>query len=91
MWDLHRGDLSQSLAFGRGIHFCVGAPLARLEGRIAIECLIERVPDIHIAEGEKIIYGEYVRVLSPSRLIVEARLACAVRQARGTRKGILDD
>ncbi|QHC23081.1 cytochrome P450 family protein [Streptomyces sp. GS7] len=33
-------------AFGHGIHFCLGAPLARLEGRIAIRSLLERCPDL---------------------------------------------
>lgn len=34
------------LAFGHGIHFCIGAPLARMEGRIAIRSLLERFPDL---------------------------------------------
>ncbi|MBT2480789.1 cytochrome P450 [Streptomyces sp. ISL-94] len=34
------------LAFGHGIHFCLGAPLARMEGRIAIRSLLERFPDL---------------------------------------------
>ncbi|MEU8434713.1 cytochrome P450 [Streptomyces sp. NPDC029216] len=34
------------LAFGHGLHFCIGAPLARLEGRIAFRGLLERFPDL---------------------------------------------
>ncbi|MGX1880620.1 cytochrome P450 family protein [Streptomyces sp. NPDC055287] len=34
------------LAFGHGLHFCLGAPLARLEGRIAVRSLLERCPDL---------------------------------------------
>ncbi|MFA7764485.1 cytochrome P450 family protein [Streptomyces sp. NRRL S-448] len=34
------------LAFGHGIHFCLGAPLARMEGRIAVRALLERFPDL---------------------------------------------
>lgn len=34
------------LAFGRGIHFCVGAPLARLEGKLALDIMLDRFPDM---------------------------------------------
>jgi cytochrome P450 len=71
-FDIHRGSLSQHLMLGRGLHFCLGAPLARLEGRIALEQLIERVPGIRLAPGEEIKYGDFVRVLSPVELLVEA-------------------
>ena len=40
---------NKHLSFGQGIHYCVGAPLSRLEGTIAINTLIERIPDLQLA------------------------------------------
>jgi cytochrome P450 len=52
-----RLDLSRNpnphFAFGRGIHFCLGAPLARLEGQVAIGSLVHRFPNLHLA-GEPV-------------------------------------
>ncbi|MFI9814707.1 cytochrome P450 [Saccharothrix variisporea] len=41
-------DPNPHLGFGRGIHFCVGAPLARLEGRVAVNALLDRFPGLHV-------------------------------------------
>ncbi|MEU1617092.1 cytochrome P450 [Streptomyces sp. NPDC005722] len=41
-----RRDSRGHVAFGHGLHYCLGAPLARLEGRIAVRALLERCPDL---------------------------------------------
>jgi cytochrome P450 len=46
--DLDRRNIKEHLSFGRGIHSCPGAPLARIEARITLERLFERTADIRI-------------------------------------------
>ena len=43
-------DASAQLALGMGAHFCLGAPLARLEARIALEMLLSRLHDLTLLE-----------------------------------------
>lgn len=40
--------VNDHIAFGKGIHYCLGAPLARLEGEIAINALLQRLPEIRL-------------------------------------------
>lgn len=49
--DLGRAD-NRHIAFGWGIHFCLGAPLARVEGQIAIDTLVRRLPRLALVNDE---------------------------------------
>jgi cytochrome P450 len=48
-FDIHRTN-NRHLALGHGVHFCMGAHLARLESRVAFEALLARIPDYELAE-----------------------------------------
>lgn len=74
--DPHRLDVTRKpgahLAFGHGIHYCVGAPLARLEGEIAIGRLLERFPGLRLAaEPETLSWRDSSLVRSLERLPVQ--------------------
>lgn len=67
--DAERLDLKRPpkrhIAFGEGIHFCLGAPLARLQARVVFEVLAQRLPDFEIA-------GPVVRVAKVNSRGVES-------------------
>ncbi|GAA4540198.1 cytochrome P450 [Pseudonocardia xishanensis] len=46
--DLERANVKSHVGFGHGVHFCLGAPLARLEGTIAFEEIFRRLPDLRL-------------------------------------------
>ena len=48
-YDISRADANRHIAFGKGVHACLGAPLARAEGQIAFETLTRRYPDLRLA------------------------------------------
>ena len=56
-YDPHRPDVGQHLAFGKGIHVCVGAGLARLEARVMLEVLLHRLPGLRLAEPPRLVPG----------------------------------
>src|SRR5689334_3423577 len=53
-FDLTRANAHHHLAFGKGIHYCAGASLGKLEARLALEGLAQRFPDLRLVEGQTI-------------------------------------
>jgi cytochrome P450 len=51
-FDVTRADAGLHLSFGRGIHFCLGAPLARLELRVALTALVTTFPTLRLADPD---------------------------------------
>jgi cytochrome P450 len=52
VFDPARSNASAHLAFGHGPHYCLGAPLARLEVKIALELLSAAAPDMRLAHSQ---------------------------------------
>jgi unspecific monooxygenase len=73
MLDLAR-DPNPHVTFGLGIHFCLGAPLARLELRIALPALARRFPELHLAnERAPLAYGSGFVIRGVQQLPVRTR------------------
>jgi cytochrome P450 len=58
-YELHRHNVAEHLGLGKWAHFCIGAVLARLEARIALETLIERIPRLRLTPGQDTLEFDY--------------------------------
>ncbi|RKH10958.1 cytochrome P450 [Corallococcus sp. CA053C] len=61
-------DPNPHIAFGHGIHFCLGAALSRLEGRVALSDLLERLKGVQLASTGPWVPRKALNVLGPARL-----------------------
>ena len=71
--DLSRQEANH-VSFGRGIHHCLGAPLARLEGRLAFETLLDRFADIRL-KTDRPVFRDNIILRGLEVLPVSARKA----------------
>ena len=65
-----RKNLKDQLAFGYGIHYCVGAPLARLEMAILLETLMRERPGLRLVPGQELEYSRNISFRGPASLYV---------------------
>jgi len=63
-------DPNPHIAFGHGIHFCLGAALSRLEARVALTDLLEQLKGVQLASSEPWVPRKALNVLGPARLPV---------------------
>jgi cytochrome P450 len=70
-FDIHRHRPNRHISFGKGIHFCVGNGLARMEARIALELLSQRLPSLRLVEGQQLTYFPNITFRGPDALDLE--------------------
>jgi cytochrome P450 PksS len=72
VFDIAR-DENDHLAFGEGIHYCLGAPLARLEATVAFGMMLERFPHLRLDDAPQLDYKTsfFVRSLKSLPMVVE--------------------
>ena len=70
-FDIYRRNAKQHVSFGQGVHYCLGAPLARLELRIFLEELTSRLPSLRLVAGQSYTYSPNTSHRGPSSLWVE--------------------
>jgi cytochrome P450 len=66
--DITRPNARQHLAFGGGPHHCLGAALARLEGRIAVTRLVQRFPGLAFDPAQEVTWNGRISLHGPARL-----------------------
>lgn len=69
--DVRRENLKEHLALGYGIHYCVGAPLARVEMVAAFEGLTERLPSLRLGQNDALDYVPNISFRGPTKLNLE--------------------
>jgi cytochrome P450 len=76
-FDLHRADADRHLAFGQGVHFCLGANLGRLEASIALAELARRYPRLTLIPGQTLTFHPNISFRGPQALRVTPEAATA--------------
>jgi hypothetical protein len=69
-FDIRRTGAREHLSMGKGIHFCLGAPLARLEARLVLKLLTAAAPDLEMVPGQEFTFPPNISFRGPERLLL---------------------
>jgi cytochrome P450 len=69
-FNMHRTGADHHLAFGKGLHYCLGANLGKLEAQIAIAELARRYPALTLAPGQHLTFHPNISFRGPQALLV---------------------
>jgi len=70
-FDIRRREASEHLSFGNGPHYCLGAPLARLEARVVLEELTAALPSLRLAPDQAYTFHPIIGFRGPTSVQVE--------------------
>jgi hypothetical protein len=69
-FDAERANAKRHLAFGKGIHFCLGSALGKLEAQLAIAALATRWPDLRLVPDQELTFHPNISFRGPQQLWV---------------------
>ncbi len=69
-FDIHRSDANHHISFGKGVHYCLGARLAKFETQIVTEILAERLPSLRLVDDQQFTYFPNITFRGPNQLHV---------------------
>ncbi len=70
-FDIERRNAGKHISFGYGIHYCLGARLARLEGEIAMQALTKNIPSLRLVPDQQLSFSPNITFRGPKQLFVE--------------------
>ena len=69
-FDLHRENATSTLTFGKGVHYCLGEALGKLEAQLALEGLTSRFPNLRLVQDQNITFPTNIAFRGPKELWV---------------------
>ena len=73
VFDVHRPDSDRHLAFGKGLHYCLGANLGKLEAQIAVSALVSRFPRLRLVTDQRLTFHPNISFRGPQVLMVRTQ------------------